>query len=99
MGREPTQLAAVAAAALSVPERVLLFCLASGTSWQKAGVTERTISVMVVKGMIDRDALGHPSITKQGRDCARRAAGESVGELSPSVRRFQPRSRAGKRCG
>ncbi len=67
MGREPTQLAAVAAAALSVPERVLLFCLASGTSWQKAGVTERTISVMVVKGMIDRDALGHPSITKQGR--------------------------------
>jgi hypothetical protein len=24
---------------LTVPERVLLFCVASGTDWQKAGVT------------------------------------------------------------
>jgi hypothetical protein len=30
------------AAELTVPERVLLFCLASGTDWVKAGVTHAT---------------------------------------------------------
>src|ERR1019366_1129897 len=30
------------AVALSVPERLLLFCLASGTDWQKAGITHAT---------------------------------------------------------
>jgi hypothetical protein len=29
------------AAELTVPERVLLFCLASGTDWAKAGVTHK----------------------------------------------------------
>jgi hypothetical protein len=44
------------AAGLSVPERVLLFCIASGTDWQKAGVTGETVMVMVVKELVDRDA-------------------------------------------
>jgi hypothetical protein len=30
------------AAELSVPERILLFCIASGTDWQRAGVTGET---------------------------------------------------------
>lgn len=56
------------AAALSVQERILLFCLASGTEWQKAGVTLKTVTAMVVKGMVDRDVVGHLTITKQGRE-------------------------------
>jgi hypothetical protein len=56
-----------AAADLTVPERVLLFCVASGTDWQKAGVTGATITAMVVKGLIDRDAAGRIALTKQGR--------------------------------
>jgi hypothetical protein len=31
---------------LSVRERVLLFCVASGTDWQKAGITGETVTVM-----------------------------------------------------
>ena len=34
------------AAGLTVPERVLLFCLASGTDWQRAGVTALTAQQM-----------------------------------------------------
>ena len=63
-------------AALSVSERVLLFCLASGTAWQKAGVTEKTAMAMVVKGMVDRDAVGHLSLTKKGRDTLLALIGE-----------------------
>ncbi len=68
MAREPTKLAAVAAEALSVQERILLFCLASGTPWRQAGVTERTVMAMVIKGMVEREAETPPSLTKQGRD-------------------------------
>jgi len=53
--------------ALSVSERVLLFCLASYTAWQKAGVTEKTALAMVIKGMVDRDTTGDLSLTKKGR--------------------------------
>jgi len=63
-------------AALSVSERVLLFCLASGTAWQKAGVTEKTALAMVIKGMVDRDTSGHLSLTKKGRDTLLALIGE-----------------------
>jgi hypothetical protein len=34
-------------AALGVQERVLLFCLASGTDWKQAGVTYKTVVEMM----------------------------------------------------
>jgi hypothetical protein len=47
---------------------MLLFCLASGTPRQKAGVTEQTAVAMVIKGMVERKAGAHLSFTRQGRD-------------------------------
>jgi hypothetical protein len=43
------------AAGLTVPERILLLCLASDTDWQKAGVTHATAQHMLVQGLIERD--------------------------------------------
>jgi hypothetical protein len=59
--KPPRKVEDVAAAALSVPERMLLFCIASDTDWQKAGITGATITAMVVKGLIDRDAASSGS--------------------------------------
>jgi hypothetical protein len=56
-------------AELSTPERLLLFCLASGTEWKRAGVTQSTVTAMIVRhGLIMRDPLGRLFLTKQGRD-------------------------------
>jgi hypothetical protein len=46
------------AAALSVRERVLLFCTASCADGQHAGVTGEAVTAMAVKGIIERDASG-----------------------------------------
>jgi hypothetical protein len=54
------------AAALSVRERVLLFCAASGTDWQHAGIPGEIVTAMVVKGLIERDAAGALALTDQG---------------------------------
>jgi hypothetical protein len=37
-----------APADLSVPKRILLFCVASGTEWERAGVTGATVTAMIV---------------------------------------------------
>jgi hypothetical protein len=56
------------AAGLSVPERVLLFCVASGTDWVKAAVTGATVQVMLVKGLVERDrAPNRLVVTELGR--------------------------------
>jgi hypothetical protein len=55
------------AAELSVPERVLLFCLASETEWERAGVTRSVVTSMIVRGLIQRDPVGQLSLTKEGR--------------------------------
>jgi hypothetical protein len=55
------------ASELTVPERVLLFCLASGTDWFKAGVTPTTAKKMLVKGLIERDGAGLLVLTEHGR--------------------------------
>jgi hypothetical protein len=39
------------ATALTVPERLLLFCLASGTDWQAASITHATARQMMVRGL------------------------------------------------
>ena len=59
------------AAGLSVPERVLLFCIASGTSWQTAGVTGETLTTMGAKGLIQRDTVGRLSLSAKGRAALR----------------------------
>jgi hypothetical protein len=58
---------AEAAKALSVRERVLLFCTASRTDWLHAGVTGETVTAMVVKGLFERDAAGVLILTDRGR--------------------------------
>jgi hypothetical protein len=59
--------ASTIAAELSVPERVLLFCVASGTEWARAGVTGATATAMVVRGLIERDSADELTLTKEGR--------------------------------
>ncbi len=56
------------AAALTVPERVLLFCLASDTDWIKAGVTQATAQHMLVRNLIERaQGAGRFKLSEQGR--------------------------------
>jgi hypothetical protein len=43
------------ASELRVPERVMLFCLASGTDWERAYVTHATAQHLLVRGLVDRD--------------------------------------------
>jgi hypothetical protein len=56
------------AAELGVQERVFQFCLASGTDWTKAGVTQATAQQMLVRGLVDRDqSAARFKLTAQGR--------------------------------
>jgi hypothetical protein len=55
------------AAELSVPERVLLFCLASDTDWVKAGVPTITVQHLLVRNLAERDDASHVVLTDQGR--------------------------------
>ena len=63
----PMTSASTIAAELSVSERVLLFCVASGTEWARAGVTGATATAMVVKGLIERNSGDELALTKDGR--------------------------------
>jgi hypothetical protein len=36
--------------ALTVRERILLFCVGSGTDWQRAGVTGETVTALMARG-------------------------------------------------
>jgi hypothetical protein len=58
---------AEAAKALAVRERVLLFCAASGTDWLHAGVTGETVTAVMVKGLVERDAAAALALTDRGR--------------------------------
>jgi hypothetical protein len=58
---------ATIATELSVPERVLLFCLASGTEWAEAGITGATVTAMVVRGLVDRNCAARLVLTRDGR--------------------------------
>jgi hypothetical protein len=55
------------AAELTVPERVLLFCLASDTDWVKAGVTHSIAQHMFVRALAERDQATKLVLTDQGR--------------------------------
>jgi hypothetical protein len=55
------------AASLTVQERLLLFCLASGTDWQKASITPSAARHLMVRGLIERQAATGYVLTEQGR--------------------------------
>jgi hypothetical protein len=54
------------AASPGVSERLLLFCVASQTERERAGIAGATVSAMV-RGLIERDVAGELTLTKQGR--------------------------------
>ena len=58
---------ATLAAGRAMPERVLLFCLASNTGWQGTGVTQATARQMMVRGLVDRQGgAGSYVLTDEG---------------------------------
>jgi hypothetical protein len=53
---------------LSVPERVLLVCIASSIDWQKvAGLTHTIARRLMIRGLIERQGAGSYVLTDQGR--------------------------------
>jgi hypothetical protein len=52
---------------LRVPERVMLFCLASGTPWEQAGVTHATPQHLLLRSLIGRDHGARFKLTPLGR--------------------------------
>jgi hypothetical protein len=57
----------VQAHALSMTERILLFCVGSQTSWERTAVTRATVMSLVITGLIQRDPAGTLRLTKEGR--------------------------------
>ena len=63
----PTPTPETIAAQLTVSERVLLFCVGSGTDWVKAGVTHARTRIMVMKNLLEDDsATMRLVLTEQG---------------------------------
>jgi hypothetical protein len=57
------------ASVLRGPERIMLFCLASGTNWHMAGVTYAMTRHLLFRGLIARDqSAGRFRLTPLGRD-------------------------------
>jgi len=53
---------------LTVPERVLLFRLASGTDWQRAGIAALAAQQMMIRGLVEREGgAGAYVLTDEGR--------------------------------
>jgi uncharacterized protein len=68
MAKAPTPTPRSIAESLSVPERVLLFCLASRTDWTKAGVTHAAVRHMIVRNLLERGpAANRYELTAEGR--------------------------------
>ena len=63
---------------LTVRERVLLFCAAGKTDWEGVGIPDETVTAMVVKGLIERDAGGRLDLTDRGLTDRGRAALRSL---------------------
>ena len=60
-----------AAKALTVPERLLLLCVASGIDFKHAKIAERFATEAVVKGLITLDTGGQLALTDPGRAVVR----------------------------
>jgi hypothetical protein len=48
MSKRPAKPTAATGPALSIPERILLFCVSSDTDWEHAGITGTTVTAMIV---------------------------------------------------
>jgi hypothetical protein len=55
------------AATLSIPERLLLFCVASKTVWKKSRHHAQHRFDHVVRGLIERDRDGQLHFSEEGR--------------------------------
>ena len=67
---EPTQpTPAEVAAKLTVPQRLLLFCAASNTDWQKvAGIHTPTVQLAIIRKLVEREeATSRLKLTEHGR--------------------------------
>ena len=64
MSKRPAK--AAAAPVLSIPERVLLFCVASDTDWEHAGITGTTVTAVIV-GSDERRARRAHGAAGEGR--------------------------------
>jgi hypothetical protein len=78
MARPKPDSADVQAAAPSVPERLLLFCAASGTDWESAGITGAIVTAAVSKGLIGGEPTGGLYLTKERRAALRTRMGEHL---------------------
>jgi hypothetical protein len=58
-------------AALTARERTLLFCVDSGTDWQRVGISGETVTASIVKGLLVWDAAGRLALTDAGRAALR----------------------------
>jgi hypothetical protein len=57
------------ASALQAPERIMLFCVGSGTDWHVAGVTDAMTRHLLFRGLITPDqSAGRFRLTPLGRD-------------------------------
>jgi hypothetical protein len=66
-------------AGLTVSERVLLFCLASNTDWQRAGMTHTTAQQMMIHGLVERErGASSYAMTDQGQAVLGGAAGGAL---------------------
>jgi hypothetical protein len=51
---------------LTLPQRVLLFCVASGTDWRKFGIQNPTVQLTILHGLVERENE-QLVLTNQGR--------------------------------
>jgi hypothetical protein len=54
MAKRPT----LGRVALTARERTLLFCSANVTHWQSVGITRETVTALIVRGLLVRNAAG-----------------------------------------
>jgi hypothetical protein len=78
MSKRPAKPTADAPPTLSIQERILLFCVASGTDWERAGITGALVTSMVINGLIAREPTGGLYLTKDGRAALRTLVGEHL---------------------
>jgi hypothetical protein len=67
MRKRPAKPTAAGAPALSIPARVLLFCVASDTDWEHVGIAGTTVTATIVRGLVQRDPAGRLWMAKEGR--------------------------------
>ena len=61
MSKRPAKPTADCGPSAEHPERVLLFCVASDTDLEHAGITGTTVTAMIVRGLVQRDPAGGDS--------------------------------------